>query len=616
MKDGGNKSGIPTPMGFVHFNDCYLGKCLVFVVAVGLMPRVLQGTDASRKTTSPGELIFMCGGRVGKDGIHGVTASSEVFDAYTPAGHVQIGDPYTQKKMHDFLLEARDRGYIAFITDCGGGGLSSAVGESARLAGGCEVWLDKIPLKYQGLDQWEIWISESQERMVAAVKPENAQAFTELAEKHAVEVTTIGRYTASGALHLLYHSQTCAYIELDFLESDFPPWRFEAEWLPPAARGLTEPTLGEPTDHTAVLKTLLDRPNICSKEWVVRQYDHEVQGTSVIKPLVGKAADIPTDAAVLRPRLDSARGLALSMALHPTYGQIDAYHMTAASIDEAVRRLLAVGACLEHVGGVDNFCWPSIQYDPVKNPDGKLKAAQLVRANWALKDYCLAYGIPLLSGKDSMYIDGYLAGEFGETHKVSGLPTLLFTATSIIPDVSRCLTLDLKAAGDYIYLVGRTRDELGGSEFYELFNYVGLNVPQVDSEELLKYDRHLEKVINTGLLASCHGVYRGGLAVHLAMPAMAGELGLEVDLGAVAESPMTALYSESAGRFLISVAPADSERFKSMMAGAPFLRLGQVRADNRFLVHWNEKPLIQAEVMELKATWKKALRRLDLIISK
>ena len=192
------------------------------------------------------------------------------------------------------------------------------------------------------------------------------------------------------------------------------------------------------------------------------------------------------DAAVLRPRLDSTRGLALSMALHPTYGQIDAYHMTAASIDEAVRRLLAVGGRLEHVGGVDNFCWPSIQYDPVKNPDGRLKAAQLVRANWALKDYCLAYGIPLLSGKDSMYIDGYLAGEFGETHKVSGLPTLLFTATSIIPDVSRCLTLDLKAAGDYIYLVGRTRNELGGSEFYEIFDYVGLNVPQVDSEELLR----------------------------------------------------------------------------------------------------------------------------------
>ena len=605
VKDGGNKSGIPTPLGFVYFNDCYLGKCLVFVVAVGLMPRVLQGADASRKTTSPGELIFMCGGRVGKDGIHGVTASSEVFDAQTPAGHVQIGDPYTQKKMHDFLLEARDQGYIAFITDCGGGGLSSAVGESARLAGGCEVWLDKVPLKYQGLDQWEIWISESQERMVTAVNPENAQAFLELAEKHAVEVAVIGRYTDSGALHLLYRNQTCAYIDLEFLESDFPPWQFEAQWLPPAARGLTEPVLGEPVDHTAVLHTLLGRPNICSREWIVRQYDHEVQGSSIIKPLVGKAADIPTDAAVIRPRPDSERGLALSMALHPTYGQIDAYHMTAVSIDEAVRRLISVGGSLDHLGGVDNFCWPSIQYDPVKNPDGKFKAAQLVRANWALKDYCLAYGMPLLSGKDSMYIDGHLPGDFGETHKVSGLPTLLFTATSIIPDVSRCLTLDFKEPGDYIYLLGLTRSELGGSEFYQVFDYVGLNVPEVDAEKFIKYYHQVEKVIQAGLLASCHGVYQGGVAVHLAMKALGGELGLEVDLAGVASSPVEALYSESAGRFLVSVAPADRERFEAMMAGAPLRRLGQVRGDEHCVVQWGEKTLIQSNISELKTTWKK-----------
>ena len=304
-----------------------------------------------------------------------------------------------------------------------------------------------------------------------------------------------------------------------------------------------------------------------------------------ISPLMPRSSD---------PVWTLQRGLALSMALHPTYGQIDTYHMTAVSIDEAVRRLLAVGGSLEHMGGVDNFCWPSIQYDPVKNPDGKLKAAQLVRANWALKDYCLAYGIPLLSGKDSMYIDGHLPGEFGETHKVSGLPTLLFTATSIIPDVSRCLTLDLKEPGDYIYLLGRTRSELGGSEFYELFDYVGLNVPEVDAEEFLKYYNQLEKVIETGLLASCHGVYRGGLAVHLAMKALGGELGLEVDLSGVAETPVEALYSESAGRFLVSVAPADCERFKAMMAGAPLRRLGQVRDDQRFVVHWDEKPLIQS----------------------
>jgi phosphoribosylformylglycinamidine synthase len=292
------------------------------------------------------------------------------------------------------------------------------------------------------------------------------------------------------------------------------------------------------------------------------------------------------------------------MALHPAYGQIDAYHMTAASIDEAVRRLLAVGGRLEHLGGVDNFCWPSIQYDPVKNPDGNFKAAQLVRANWALKDICLAYGIPLLSGKDSMYIDGHLPGEFGETHKISGLPTLLFTATSVIPDVGRCLTLDCKAPGDYIYLVGKTRPELGGSEYYELLGHTGLNVPEVVAKDFLKYYYQLEKVIAAGLLASCHGVYRGGLAIHLAMKALAGELGVEVDLAGVAETPVASLYSESAGRFLVTVAPDDCQRFETLMAGAPLKRLGRVRADQRFAVQWGDRELVQTEVGKLKATWK------------
>ncbi|AEB09169.1 AIR synthase-related protein [Desulfobacca acetoxidans] len=610
VKDGGNKSGIPTPLGTVYFNECYLGKCLVFVAAIGFMPKQVKGTDATQKTTSPGDLIFMCGGRVGKDGIHGVTASSEVFGAHTPAGHVQIGDPYTQKKMHDFLLEARDLGYIAFITDCGGGGLSSAVGESARFAGGCEVWLDKVPLKYQGLDQWEIWISESQERMVVAVRPEHAPDFQRLAAKQAVEVTNIGRYTDTGVLHLLYAGQSCAYIDLKFLESDFPPWRFEADWTPPEQRGLTEPVLGEPTDHTRILRTLLARPNICSREWIVRQYDHEVQGNSVIKPLVGKSADIPSDAVVIRPRPDSNRALAVSMALHPAYGQVDAYHMTAASIDEAVRRLLAVGGRLDHLGGVDNFCWPSIRFDPEKNPDGRFKAAQLVRANWALRDYCLAYGIPLLSGKDSMYIDGHLPGKFGETHKISGFPTLLFTAVSVIPDATQCLTLDLKEPGDYIYLLGETRPELGGSEFYELLGYVGLRVPQTQAGDFLTYYQKVEACIEAGLLASCHGIYRGGLAVHLAMAAMAGELGLEVELAAAAGSAIAALYSESTGRFLVSVAPGDQARFEALMQGSPLLQLGRVRSDDHFLVTWNGQLLIQADVRELKADWRQRFAEL------
>jgi len=439
-----------------------MGKCLVFVTAIGLMPATVSGTPSEKKTTTAGDLIIMCGGRIGKDGIHGVTASSEIYSEHTPAGHVQIGDPYTQKKMHDFLLEARDEGLIAFITDNGGGGLSSSIGESSLFSG--------------GVDAWEIWVSESQERMTVAVKPQQLSRFMQLSHKHEVESTVIGHYTDSGKLHITSQGKTCAYVDLALLESGFPQWEFEAEWVAPEHRGLREPVLGPPDNQRRILLTMLSRANICSKEWIVRLYDHEVQGTSAIKHLVGVERDVPNDGVVLRPRLDSLRGLAIAQALNPTYSRIDAYHMVACTIDETVRRLLAVGGSFQHLAGVDNFCWPNIQYHPESNPDGKLKAAQLVRANWALKDYCLDFGIPLLSGKDSMYVDGNLEGEFGERHKVSGLETLQFTGTSVIEDVQRCVTMDAKMAGDLIYVLGLTRNELAGSEYYDLFDYTGLNV--------------------------------------------------------------------------------------------------------------------------------------------
>ncbi len=611
VKDGGNKSGVPTLNGALYFDEAYLGKCLVFVGALGLLPLEIKGEPGAVKKARPGDLILMCGGRVGRDGIHGVTASSEVSSAGTPAGHVQIGDPYTQKKMHDFLLEARDLGLITFITDCGGGGLSSAVGESARVAGGVEVWLDKIPLKYAGLDPWEIWISESQERMVVAVSPENADRFLDLAGRHAVEATAIGRYTASGVLQVSHRDRTCAAIDLSFLEEDFPPWEFTAEWLPPARR-LQEPVLGELQDHPAALLALLDRPNICAREWIQRQYDHEVQGASVLKPLVGRHLPVPGDAALIRPRLDSHRGLALSLALNPAYSAIDTYHMVAVTIDEAVRRLLAVGGALAHIGGVDNFCWPNVEYHPEHNPDGKYKAAQLVRACWALRDLCRAYEIPLLSGKDSMYVDGLLPGAFGETHRVSGLPTLFFTAVSVLDDLRRAVSLDWKNPGDRVYLLGETRAELGGSEFYEMLGYVGLSVPVVRVREFLPYYLLLEQAIREELLASCHGLYRGGLGVHLALSGLAAGLGVEVDLSGVApESPgFAALYSESPGRFLLSVAPNDQNRVEQLFQGQPLYLLGEVRRDKTFKVSRHGQSLMETKLETLQSSWQRRLGNL------
>ncbi len=610
VKDGGNKSGIPTVFGQTLFHHGYMGKCLVFVTALGLMPARVKGAPAEQKTTSAGDLVVMCGGRVGKDGIHGVTASSESYSEHTPAGHVQIGDPYTQKKMHDFLLEARDAGLIQFITDNGGGGLSSSVGESARFSNGVEIDLEKTPLKYSGLNQWEIWISESQERMTVAIRPEDRERFMALSELHAVESTVIGRYTDSGHLHITWNGNTCARVRLDLLEAGFPQWEFEAHWQTPEARGLHEPVLGAPQDYAALLLDMLAQPNICSKEWITRQYEHEVQGGSVIKPLVGVNRDVNADAAVIRPVLHSQRGLAYAQALLPFYSRIDAWHSTTSAVDEAFRRVIAVGGDPQQVGGVDNFCWPNIQYHPEHNPDGRFKAAQLVRACKSLREICLAYGIPLLSGKDSMYVDGHLRGRYGETHKLSALETLQFAASTVVADISTCMTLDSKAPDDRVYVLGTTRNELGGSEYYDLLGYLGCRVPRVDAPANLALYQCLSSAIREGLTASVHGIYRGGLGVHSALVCMAGGLGMDLDLARVpASAGLRAdqyLFSESAGRFIVTVPPAHQQAFETRFKDQPAACVGYVRAEPVLVIRQGvSEPLMRLPLTSLRKAWQK-----------
>ena len=613
VKDGGNKSGVPTGFGLLHFDPAYLGKCLVYVTALGLMPRKIKGREAWKKKPNPGDLIVMAGGRVGKDGIHGVTASSSGYSDKTPAGHVQIGDPYTQKKLHDFILEVRDEGLISFITDNGGGGLSSSVGESARLSGGAEVQLEKVPLKYAGLELWEIWVSESQERMTLALPPENEARFFELAKKHDVEATVIGGFNDSGQLKLTHEGVCCALVDIDFADQGFPQWEFQAVWNPPRNRGLTEPVIQEPKDFGPLLAGLLASPNLAQKNWIIRQYDHEVQAGAAIKPLCGIARDIPSDAVVYRPVLDSERGLALSQCLNPSYGRIDTYHMTAATMDEALRRLVAVGADPDRVGAVDNFCWPSIQHHPKTNPDGKYKAAQLVRSALALKDTCLAFGIPLLSGKDSMYVDGLVEGPYGERRKVSGPCTLQITATSILDDVKKAVSLEPKAAGDLVYILGRTADELGGSAFYELAgppeNRLGLNVPQADPQRHLALYRAYHRAVGKGLVRSAKALTRGGLAVATALACFGSGLGLELELSALPTegrpSDAALLFGESCGRLLVSVAPEDRERFEKTLAGHDLALLGKVTAEPVLKIVNPGRELLKASLADLKQAWEK-----------
>ncbi len=614
VKDGGNKSGVPTTFGQTLFNPGYMGKSLVFVTALGIMPDQINGKPSHEKRTNPGDLIIMSGGRVGKDGIHGVTASSESYSENTPAGHVQIGDPYTQKKMHDFLLICRDEGLVHYLTDNGGGGLSSSIGESARFSNGCVVDLDKVPLKYEGLDMWEIWVSESQERMTIAVKPRHLERFMALSARHEVESTVIGEYTDSGKLHIRYKGETCAYVDMDLLDKGFPAWEFDAVWLSPEARGMTEPVISSPSDFNQLLLHMLSRPNICSKEWIIRQYDHEVKGGSVIKPLSGVKYNIPSDACVTRPVLSSQKGLAFSQSLLPWYSQIDAYHMMTCTIDEAVRRLLSVGGDFNHIGGVDNFCWPNIQFDEKKNPDGTFKAAQLVRACRALKEACEKYEIPLLSGKDSMYVDGHLEGAFGERIKVSALETVQFSATSVIKDISTCMTLDPKASGDLVYVLGRTANELGASEYYEIFDKIGVNVPHVDFEKFKVVYKALQTAIENRLLASCHAVARGGLGVHLSYMAMAGGFGMELDLSVL---PMdmgrgglnneALLFSESAGRFIVTLPPENKPLFEKLFKGMPAACIGFVTDlhDHLKITGINQKSVTDLSTGELETAFNK-----------
>ena len=423
VKDGGNQSGIPDVNGAFVFHDRFLGKPLVFCGTGGMIPATVAGRPSHEKGARPGDRIVMCGGRIGKDGIHGATFSSEELHEGSPATAVQIGDPITQKKMADFLLEARDLGLFTSITDNGAGGLSSSIGEMAETPGGAEIHLDRAPLKYAGLAPWEIFLSEAQERMSLAVAPDRLDALLALAKRREVEATDLGVFTDSGRLDCYYDGALIGALDMAFLHDGVPVMQLKAVWNPPEATPDIEII---DDDWTVALKRVLGTYNVCSKESFVRMYDHEVLAQSVLKQFQGEENDGPGDAAVIRPVPDSNRGVAVACGIYPKYSDLDAYAMMACAVDEAVRNLVCVGGAIGRIAGLDNFCWPDpIQSD--KTPDGEYKLAQLVRCCEALYETCVAYDIPLISGKDSMKND-YTLGD----PKISIPPTVLFTATALL----------------------------------------------------------------------------------------------------------------------------------------------------------------------------------------
>jgi phosphoribosylformylglycinamidine synthase len=571
VRDYGNRMGIPTVNGALVTDPRYLANPLVFCGTVGVLPRGM-----ATKRVEPGDRIVAIGGRTGRDGIHGATFSSAELTGASDevsGGAVQIGNAIAEKMLLDVLLQARDRGLFRSVTDCGAGGFSSAVGEMGAESG-AEVDLERAPLKYEGLSYTEIWISEAQERMVLAVPPEHLDEFRALCAREFVEATDLGRFTDTGRLVLRYDGHVVGDLAMGFLHDGRPRVARHARFDPPPHAPIDAPT--GPADYTGDLLALLSDWNVASKEWIIRQYDHEVQARTVLKPLVGAREDGPGDAAVVLPVRGSTRGLAVACGINPRLGDLDPYAMAACVIDEAVRNCVAVGADPDRIALLDNFCWG--------NPERPETLGSLLLAAEACRDLALAYRTPFISGKDSLY------NEYTHEGKSLAIPgTLLISAIGQVPDVRRCASMDLKAAGNVLFLVGPDGPGLGGSLWAARRGATGGVAPRVaDPARHLATFRALHRLIAQGRVRSCHDLSEGGLAVALAEMAIAGNLGVEAVLPEPPpdhpEGVAGALFGEAPGRFVVEVEPASADAFAAAFADAPPARIGLVAAAPRLVV--------------------------------
>lgn len=654
IERGGNESGIPTVAGAFVFHSSYEHRPLVYCGTIGIAPKKVLQRSIEEKKIMPGDCIAVVGGRVGRDGIHGATASSDVIGGQTPASVVQVADPITQRKVLDFVLQARDKNLFRAITDNGAGGLASSVGEMALLSNGAWLELDKVPLKEQGLEPWEVLISESQERMTMAVPPENKSEISKLAAKMGCEISFVGLFNDNGYFFASYGNEVVCKLELDFLHNGAPKMELEAQWKkvepknPKYTRDLLNSFMNshpcrEKKSYGGFLHHMLQRENIASKETLVRQFDHEVKGQTILKPFDGPAADAPMDAAVLRPIATSNQGVVVALGLAARYGEVDACSMAGAAIDEAVRGSLCVGAQLETMVGLDNFCWP----DPLPapdNPNAKHKLAQLVRANQTLKKVCLDYQLPIVSGKDSMKND-YRFKEVDahgkeQQKRKSIVPTLLFTVVAQVKDCRRIVTTTFKKAGSRIYLLGCTHHELGCSEASGFIlenskdSLQDTRVPYVRSKTNRTLYEKLSKAIDSRCVDAAHDLSDGGLAVALAESCFGGGRGAEIDLSCIdifeaisseefgneefeklEQSPkamkgqeedfsFVKLFSESQGRFIVEVSEKNASAFEKIMEGSHCQSIGVVSNGDCLSISDNGEVLLNEKISELKESWK------------
>ncbi len=611
IEDYGNKMGIPTVNGSIVYHDGYTSNPLVYCGCVGILPNGSHKVGAQ-----PGDLIVAIGGKVGRDGLRGATFSSMEMDQSTSdiAGTaVQIGHPIMEKQVLEVTLRCRDEGLYTALTDCGAGGYSSSVGEMAEETG-ASVQLQNVSLKYPGLRPWEIWLSEAQERMVLAVPPQHYQRVKEIAAGQDVEAIQLGVFDGSGQMRIYYGDKIVADFSMEFLHDGIPQRQMIAKWQPPTpddnpARDLM------PTQE-ALLK-LLQLPTIRSKENIIRRYDHEVQTGTAVKPLVGVANAGPSDAAVIVPQdaiydvrltndeesarkseivnRKSQRGFSLSNGICPTYGELDPYAMAWAAVDEAMRNAVAVGTNPDEVAILDNFCWG--------NPLLPDRLGALVRCAQGCHDAAVAYRTPFISGKDSL--NNEYVGADGEKHAIPG--TILISAIGMVPDVEKTVTMDLKAAGNKLFVLGDTRAEMGGSYYAKLHNENGGTAPQPLTEGLARY-RALHRAIRSDLVESCHDLSEGGLGVALAEMALAGRLGADVHLkGMVANVAHDdlLLFSESIGRFVLEVKPENVQQLQFQLAAEPLGEIGTVTEDATFVVNGYEgDEIVNVPVADLEQAWR------------
>ncbi len=591
VRDYGNRMGIPTKSGAVYFDEDFLYNPLVYCGTVGLIRK-----DRIKKGAKCGDLILLVGGKTGRDGIHGATFSSAELSVEAEKSCVQIGNPIVEKRVMDCLLKVSELGILNSVTDCGGGGLSSAVGEMGKEIG-AKVYLEKVPLKYAGLTPREIWISESQERMILSVAPEYIKKVVKIFNNEGVEATVIGKFTNNKKLELYYKNQRVCELDMDFLHNGLPMPEKKAQKKNVNFRNIQFP---EPRDYNKILLDIAGSYNCSSREWLVREYDHEVQGASVIKPFTGVYKDGHQDAVVIKPLLHKNKGIIVSCGINPAYGKYDAYNMALSVIDEALRNIVATGGDITKCAMLDNFCFSS--------PEREEVLGDIVLSARGCYDGARAFGVPFISGKDSL--NNEWLDEDGQSHLIP--PTLLISAIGIIDDVRKCITMDFKRPESLIYLVGLTKEELGGSEYLRLLKIKNNTVPGVNLKLAPLIMKRIQSAIINGLVLSCHDLSEGGLGLAISEMAMAGEIGCQIDLARIKfmgkkRRDDILLFSESNTRFLVEVLPVNKEGFEKIIGDLPWAMVGKTTRQKNVRIYSTKKLLIDLPIAKIKARWKRKI---------